>query len=165
MPDYTYLIVGGGMASAAAISGIREVDETGSIGVIAAEPYPPYDRPPLSKWLWRGKPLSSIWQTADGRTVTFHQARTDRALDGRRRQITDDEGTAYHFGKLLLATRSTPRRLPFGGEQIIYSRTLDDYRRVRTLTEHGDRFVVIGSVFIGTEMAAALAMRGLEVPL
>ena len=37
MPDYTYVIIGGGMAAAAAITGIREVDDTGSIGVITAE--------------------------------------------------------------------------------------------------------------------------------
>ncbi|HET7553245.1 MAG TPA: FAD/NAD(P)-binding oxidoreductase [Gemmatimonadaceae bacterium] len=165
MPDYTYLIVGGGMASAAAISGIREVDPTGSIGVITAEPYPPYDRPPLSKWLWRGKPSSSIWRTADNSTVTFHQARTARALDAQRKQVTDDQGTVYRFSNLLLATGSTPRRLPFGGEHIIYFRTLDDYKRVRVLTEHGDHFVVIGSGFIGTEMAAALAMNGKQVTL
>lgn len=165
MPDYTYLIVGGGMASAAAISGIREVDDSGSIGVITAEPYRPYDRPPLSKWLWRGKPLSSIWRTADSSTVTFHQACTARALDAQRKQVTDDQGTVYHFSKLLLATGCTPRRLPVGGEQIVYFRTLDDYKRVRALTEHGDRFVVIGSGFIGTEMAAALAMNGKHVTL
>jgi NADPH-dependent 2,4-dienoyl-CoA reductase/sulfur reductase-like enzyme len=165
MPGYTYLIIGGGMASAAAISGIREVDVTGSIGVITADPYPPYDRPPLSKWLWRGKPLSSIWRTADSSTVTFHQARTARVLDAQRKEVTDDQGSVYSFSKLLLATGSTPRRLPFGGDQIVYFRTLDDYKRVRALTEHGDRFVVIGSGFIGTEMAAALAMNGKRVTL
>lgn len=47
MPSYTYLLVGGGMTAAAAVAGIREVDERGSIGVIGGEPHPPYDRPPL----------------------------------------------------------------------------------------------------------------------
>jgi len=60
MPSYTYLIIGGGMTAAAAIAGIREVDGGGSIGVIAAESHPPYDRPPLSKGLWKDKPLESI---------------------------------------------------------------------------------------------------------
>ena len=86
-------------------------------------------------------------------------------LDPRRKEVTDDEGTVYRFRKLLLATGSAPRRLPFGGDQIIYFRTLDDYKRVRALTEHGDRFTVIGSGFIGTEMAAALAMNGKQVTL
>src|SRR5450759_1310826 len=115
------------MAAAAAITGIREVDDVGSIGVITAEPHPPYNRPPLSKWLWRGKPLTSIWRKANSATVTFHQGRTARALDPRARQVTDDQDAVYHFDKLLLATGSTPRRLPFGGDEIIYYRTLDDY--------------------------------------
>lgn len=48
----TRMIVGGGIAAAAGITGIREIDDDGSIGVIAAEPHPPYHRPPISKWLW-----------------------------------------------------------------------------------------------------------------
>ena len=110
MPDYSYLIVGGGMAAASAITGIREVDDTGSIGVITSEPHPPYNRPPLSKWLWRGKPLTSIWRKANSSTVTYHQACTARALDPAAKEVTDEEGTVYHYDKLLLATGSTPRR-------------------------------------------------------
>lgn len=165
MPNYTYLIIGGGMTASAAVAGIREVDGKGSIGVIGTEPHPPYDRPPLSKSLWKGKPLSSIWRKTDGQSVTFHFGRTARELDPRNKRVTDDEGTAYTYSKLLLATGSTPRRLPFGGDQIIYFRTVDDYERLRGLTEHGDRFAVIGGGFIGTEVAGALAMNGKKVAL
>ena len=59
MPNYTYLIVGGGMTADAAVHGIREVDRSGSIGLISAEGHPPYDRPPLSKKLWKGKPFAA----------------------------------------------------------------------------------------------------------
>src|SRR5215216_6399367 len=61
MPHYPYLIVGGGMAAAAAIQGIREVDSTGAIGLIGAEAHPPYQRPPLSKALWKDAALDSVW--------------------------------------------------------------------------------------------------------
>ena len=165
MPNYTYVIVGGGMTAAAAVAGIREVDGDGSIGIIAAEPHPPYDRPPLSKALWKDKPLTSIWRKVDGKGVTLHQGRTARALDVRSKIVTDDQGTTYVFDKLLLATGCTPRRLPFGDDQIIYFRTVDDYERLRGLTEHGDRFAVIGGGFIGSEVAAALAMNGKRVTL
>jgi 3-phenylpropionate/trans-cinnamate dioxygenase ferredoxin reductase component len=165
MPDYKYLIVGGGMAAASAITGIREVDDAGSIGVITAEPHPPYNRPPLSKLLWRGKPLSSIWRKANSATVTFHRGRTARTLDPRAKQIVDDHDVLYRFDKLLLATGSAPHRLPFGGDAIIYYRTLDDYERVRQLAARGSTFVVIGAGFIGSEMAAALAMNGKRVTL
>jgi 3-phenylpropionate/trans-cinnamate dioxygenase ferredoxin reductase component len=165
VPDYKYLIVGGGMAAASAITGIREVDDAGSIGVITTEPHPPYNRPPLSKLIWRGKPLRSIWRKANSATVTFHQGRTARTLNPRSKQVVDDEGAVYRFDKLLLATGSTPRRLPFGGDDVIYYRTLDDYERVRQLAATGNTFVIIGAGFIGSEMAAALAMNGKRVTL
>ena len=62
-----------------------------------------------------------------------------------------------------LATGGRPRRLPFGDDQIIYFRTLSDYRRLRALTETGRRFAVIGGGFTGSEIAAALALNGKEV--
>ena len=51
---YSYIIVGGGLAGAAAVAGIRQHDTTGSILLVSAEHDPPYDRPPLSKQLWTG---------------------------------------------------------------------------------------------------------------
>jgi hypothetical protein len=71
MPNYTYLIVGGGMTADAAVHGIREVDRSGSIGVLSAEGHPPYDRPPLSKKLWKGKPLESIWRQTESQGSPF----------------------------------------------------------------------------------------------
>jgi len=56
MPDYTYLIVGGGMTADAAAQALHEADPAGSIGLISAEPHPPYDRPPLSKPSGRASP-------------------------------------------------------------------------------------------------------------
>lgn len=163
MLNYTYLIVGGGMTAAAAVAGIREGDQTGTIGVIGAEPHPPYDRPPLSKALWKGEPLEGIWRTVDGHGVTSHVGRTARSLDPKCRQVIDDEGMSYSYDKLLLATGCTPRRLPFGGDRIIYFRTVNDYQRLRAMTEHGKRFAIIGGGFIGSELAASLALTGKHV--
>ncbi|HEV3344237.1 MAG TPA: FAD/NAD(P)-binding oxidoreductase [Pirellulales bacterium] len=163
MPNYTYLIVGGGMTAGAAVGGIREVDPNGSVGLIAAESHPPYDRPPLSKGLWKGKPLDSIWRKIDAQGVTLHLGRQARTLDPPNKRVTDDQETVYTFDKLLLATGGTPRRLPFGGDQIIYFRTLDDYERLRALTDQGQRFAIIGGGFIGSEIAAALTMNGKKV--
>src|SRR5208282_2964202 len=97
--------------------------------------------------------------------TTLHTGRTVRELDPRNKRITDDQGTAYQYEKLLLATGGTPRRLEFGGEEIIYYRTLADYERVRALAEKRNRFAVIGGGFIGSEIAAALAMNGKQVSL
>jgi 3-phenylpropionate/trans-cinnamate dioxygenase ferredoxin reductase component len=165
MPNYQYVIVGGGMTADAAIAGIREVDKTGSVGLIGSEPQPPYNRPPLTKGLWKGKPLSSIWRKTDRSGVTLHSGRTVRELDPRQKRVTDDQGTQYQFERLLLATGGTPRRLDFGGEEIIYYRTLADYERLRALTEKHSNFAVIGGGFIGSEIAAALAMNRKKVSL
>ena len=165
MHHYTYLIIGGGMTAAAAVDGIRQADPDGSIGLVGAEAHPPYKRPPLSKGLWKGKSLESIWLQSERHGATLHLGRTVRTLDPSRKQVTDDQGTIYAYDKLLLATGGTPRRLPFGGDHIIYFRTLDDYQRLRALTEQGQRFAVIGGGFIGSEIAAALATNGKQVAM
>ncbi len=163
MTHYTYLIIGGGMAAAAAIHGIRELDPQGSMGLISAEVDVPYKRPPLSKGLWKGDGLDVIGTGAEDQGVDFHLGRTAQVLDADASRVVDDTGAVYTFDKLLLATGGRVRRLPFGGDNIIYYRTLSDYRRLRELTTRGQRFVVIGGGFIGWEMAAALAMNGKQV--
>jgi 3-phenylpropionate/trans-cinnamate dioxygenase ferredoxin reductase subunit len=165
MLHHHYLIVGGGMTADAAIQGIREVDSNGSIGLIGAETERPYNRPPLSKGLWKGKTIDSIWRGTDRTDAVLHLGRTAERVDPAQRQVIDDQGTEYTYDKLLLATGGTPRRFPFGGDRIVYFRTLEDYFALRVLTEQGRRFAVIGGGFIGSEIAAALAMTGKEVVL
>jgi NADPH-dependent 2,4-dienoyl-CoA reductase/sulfur reductase-like enzyme len=163
MAHYKYLIIGGGMTADAAVQGIREVDSKGTIGLIGAEADPPYNRPPLSKGLWKGKPLDGIWRKTQDRDVDLHLSCRAETLDAQRKQITDDKGDAYTFDKLLLATGGRPRRLPFGDGHVITFRTVEDYRHLRALAQKGKRFAVIGGGFIGSEIAAALAMNGVQV--
>jgi 3-phenylpropionate/trans-cinnamate dioxygenase ferredoxin reductase subunit len=163
MLEYQYLIVGGGVTAAAAVAGIREIDRTGTIGLIGAEPHPPYERPPLSKALWKGDPLDSIWRNVDRHGVSSHVGRIARSLDPTTRQVVDDQGTSYTYGKLLLATGCTPRRLAFGDEQIIYFRTVDDWQRLRGLTGSGKRIAIVGGGFIASELAASLASNDQHV--
>ena len=163
MTDYRYLIIGGGMTAAAAADGIREVDSTGTIGLISAEPDAPYNRPPLSKALWKGEPLETIWRKTENKRVEMHLCHIVKEIVPTQKRVVDDEEKVFTYEKLLLATGGKPRRLPFGDGQIIYFRTLPDYRRLRALTETGRRFAVIGGGFIGSEIAAALALNGKEV--
>jgi 3-phenylpropionate/trans-cinnamate dioxygenase ferredoxin reductase subunit len=165
MPRYDYLIVGGGMTADAAVRGIRKHDEKGSVGLVSSERYPPYNRPPLSKGLWIGKPIEKIWRGTDKFNVDLHLERTIRGLDVERKIARDDQGTEYAYGKLLLATGATSRRLPFGENEIIYYRFLDDYKRLQEMAGKKSRFAVIGSGFIGSEIAAALATNGKQVSL
>ena len=165
MPDYRYLVIGGGMTADAAARGIREIDRDGSIGIISAEPEPPYARPPLSKALWKGDPLESIWRKTSEVRVQLHLGRRVTTMDLRKKKAIDDAGIEYGFDKVLFATGGTPRRLPFGGDDIIYFRTLDDFRTLRAMAAPGRSFAVIGGGFIGAEIAAALAMQGCKVTM
>ena len=161
MAEKRYLIVGAGMTAHAATQGIRELDPRGSITMLGAEPHPPYARPPLSKALWKGQPEDSVWlpQVA---AVKLLSGRRATSVDRKTRRVTDDRGETHPYDKLLLATGGSPRRLPFGGESVVYYRTLDDYRRLR---RGGKRAVVIGGGFIGSEIAAALSLDGREVTM
>jgi 3-phenylpropionate/trans-cinnamate dioxygenase ferredoxin reductase component len=166
---YPYLIIGGGMTADAAVRGIRQVDAEGVIGLIGAEPDPPYNRPPLTKALWktgpRPMPLSRIWRGTTNLGVELHLGRQVVALDGAAKRVRDHLGDEYTFGRLLLATGGEPIRLGIEHERILYYRTLADYQRLRSLAANSQHFVVIGGGFIGSEIAAALANQGKNVTM
>ena len=163
MQHYKYLIIGGGMTADAAVRGIREIDAKGRIGIISSEPDAPYDRPPLTKSLWKDKAIETVWRHTETQTVDLILGRTARSIDVQHRSVMDGQQDVYTYDRLLLATGGAPRRLPFGEGSIIYFRTLADYRWLRALAERGRRFAVIGGGFIGSEIAAALAMNQKEV--
>ncbi|MBE0698539.1 MAG: FAD-dependent oxidoreductase, partial [Anaerolineaceae bacterium] len=164
---YPYLIIGGGMTADAAVRGIRQGDPQKAIGLIGEEPDPPYNRPPLSKALWktgpRPMPLSRIWRGTANLGVDLHLGRKAIALDPGTKRVKDDQGDEYTYDQLLLATGGEPIRLGVEHERIVYFRTLADYQRLRSLAAAGQRFAVIGGGFIGSEIAAALTNQGKDV--
>ncbi|HXD10136.1 MAG TPA: FAD-dependent oxidoreductase [Anaerolineales bacterium] len=163
MKHYKYLIIGGGLTGDAAVRGIRELDTDGSIGMISMEPDPPYTRPSLSKGLWKGQPLEKIWRNTQDLGAELHVGRKVIQFDPLEKCVGDEKGAEYTFDKILLATGGSPNRLPFGDGHIIYYRDLQDYQRLRALSEQGEKFLVIGGGFIGSEIAAALTMTGKKV--
>jgi 3-phenylpropionate/trans-cinnamate dioxygenase ferredoxin reductase component len=165
MTHYKYLIIGGGMTADEAARAIRAADRTGSLGMISAEANPPYDRPPLTKDLWKGMPEEKVWRGTDTLGVDLHLGRQAQVLDATRKRVADDQGDVYTYEKLLLATGGRPRHLPFDHDpsDVVYYRTLKDYRRLVQMTERKQRFAVVGGGFIGSEIAAALAMNGQDM--
>ncbi len=162
-----YLIVGAGLAGAAAVEGIRALDKKRSITLLGAEQAPPYDRPPLSKKLWFGKKeikdifLHDAAFYADN-SVRLVLGTRAASLDARDKSITTLDGERHRFGKLLLATGGDPRilRIPGGNlDGVCYYRTLDHFQAMRKEAADGKTAVVIGGGFIGSEMAAALAQN------
>jgi NADPH-dependent 2,4-dienoyl-CoA reductase/sulfur reductase-like enzyme len=164
MTHYRYLIVGGGMTAAAAVQGIREVDAESPVGLISQEEYPPYNRPPLSKGLWKGKPLEKIFRDVRKPGIDLILSRKVVSLETADKRVTDDSGQVYTYEKLLLATGGSPIQLPFG-EDILYYRTLADFKRLQVEAEQKYHFAVIGGGFIGSEIAAALAIKGADVTM
>jgi NADPH-dependent 2,4-dienoyl-CoA reductase/sulfur reductase-like enzyme len=165
MKEYKYLIVGGGMTAASAVDGIRDIDPIGSIGLISADADTPYNRPPLSKALWKGEDLDSIWRDVRSKAVAIHLHTIAKEIDPQRQRVVSEDGEVYRYDRLMLATGVRPKQLPFGDDAIIYFRTLSDYRKLRALAETAKRIVVIGGGFIGSEIAAALTTIGKEVTL
>jgi 3-phenylpropionate/trans-cinnamate dioxygenase ferredoxin reductase component len=163
MSHYNYLIIGGGMTGASAVTGIREIDSTGSIGMISAEPDPRYNRPPLTKGLWKGKPVEKIWRNILDQNAEFIASCRIDGLDPETKTLTAEDGTIYRYYKLLLATGGTPRTLPFDDKEVIYYRTFQDYQKLWAEAKHKQSFAVIGGGFIGAEIASALKMIGKDV--
>src|SRR4051794_29886371 len=160
--DTKYLIVGGGMTADAAAKGIREHDADGTILLVGAEPDAPYKRPPLTKGLWSGADEAKIWKHTDEAGVELALGRRIVELDLAAHRATDDEGGVHGFEKLLLATGGAPRALGGGDDQVIYYRTLADYRALRPVADRGGHVIVVGGGFIGSELPASLTTAGAE---
>ena len=163
MNTITYLIVGAGMTGDMAAKGIREHDSDGAITMIGADPNPPYKRPLLTKGLWQGAPEEKVWrEPAEG--VELVTGRRIVSLDLAAGTAADDTGEEYAWKKLLLATGAKPRQIP-GAEGVVWFRTLDDYRRLRSIAGEGAHVAVIGGGFIGSELAAGLVGNGCRVTM
>src|SRR5215831_15776381 len=127
MEHRNYLIIGGGLAADAAIRGIREVDHTGSILAVSDEDDPPYNRPPLSKALWKGTALDTIWRHTELAGAELRLGTRIVSLDPAAKTATDAAGNTFAYDKLLVATGGSPRRIRDADPSVIYFRRLADF--------------------------------------
>jgi len=163
--EFDYFIVGAGMAGEAAAQALREADADATIGLIGDESHPPYDRPPLTKKLWKDGKEEDIWRPIDKARAAVTLRRRATRIDRAAHVVHDDAGDTWKYRKLLIATGGTPRRFPSGGGDFIYYRTFDDYKRLRQAVKPGARIAVIGGGFIGSEIAAAMALNHCKVTM
>jgi len=172
MEDQGVLIVGGGLAAQRCAETLRRRGYEGPVRMVCAEPEPPYDRPPLSKELLAGTVAEDsvayrpAWWYEEKQVELLLGARAE-ALDPGARIVTLDSGAELRYEKLLIATGSAARRLPFleGYENVHALRTLADARLLRQELVPGARLAIVGAGFIGQEVAASARRLGVEVTM
>jgi NADPH-dependent 2,4-dienoyl-CoA reductase/sulfur reductase-like enzyme len=173
MNQFELIIVGGGLASARAIKEYRTAGGGGRIALLTKEPSLPYHRPPLSKRFLRGEAerdqvlVESPAFYAD-RNVELMLGTEVIRLDAHDREVVATNGRRYRYCKLLIATGAVPRTLDVDGAALpsVFSlRSLDDAAAIRDAAARHRDAVVVGSGFIGMEVAASLTQLGLDVSL
>ncbi|WP_247043156.1 NAD(P)/FAD-dependent oxidoreductase [Arthrobacter rhizosphaerae] len=168
------VIVGGGLAGATAAKTLRGEGFAGSLTLIGAEKHHPYLRPPLSKEYLLGKEgeealpvVPESWYREND--VDLRLGVTVTEIDPSGHGVTLANGSSLQFDSLLLASGAQPRTIPLPGsglDGVTTFRTVDDSRRLRDrLSDGGRNVVMIGSGWIGMELAAAASTYGNQVTL
>ncbi len=167
-----FVIVGASLAGATVAATLREEGFEGDVVLIGSEPAFPYERPPLSKTFLRGE---STIQEAMVRPEAFY---ADNRIETR-------------FGTTVLGVDAGARTIAVAGGDPIAVRLAPDRdgraqpplprsrgstcmaswtsghsatrRRIRAEMVPGRRVVMAGMGFIGSEVAASLRERGLDV--
>ncbi|KAI1499884.1 monodehydroascorbate reductase [Biscogniauxia marginata] len=157
------IVVGGGSGAIGTVEGLRENGFTGPITIISNEGYLPIDRPKLSKALLTD-PAKAQWRDADwfktGSVEVVHDEVVD--VDLNNKTVTTKSKAKYQYTKLVLATGGSPRNLPLQGfkvlENIFVLRNIHHTKKiVDAIGEKGKKIVVVGSSFIGLEIANAIS--------
>ena len=166
-----YVIVGASLAGATAAMTLREEGADGPVTLIGAEQEAPYERPPLSKAYLRG---DTPFDKALVRPLAFYADHDIRTMFGTRvirvdpseRIVELEDHRRVPFDALLIATGGRNRQMSVPGSDLqgIYGlRTVRDADRIRKEIVPGRRVVVVGMGFIGSEVAASLRQKGLDV--
>ncbi|MEO7122566.1 MAG: FAD-dependent oxidoreductase [Lacisediminihabitans sp.] len=162
----TVAILGAGLAGHASARALRREGFDGSITVVGDETHRPYDRPPLTKEYLAGViDENELSLEAEGEDLGADWMLGARAvsLDPGQRAVTLADGTILRSDAVIIATGSTARALPSMPPGAHILSTLDDANRLRPELVPGAHLVVVGSGFVGLEVASTARGLGLEV--
>jgi NADPH-dependent 2,4-dienoyl-CoA reductase/sulfur reductase-like enzyme len=164
----TVAVVGAGLAGLRVCESLRQNGFDESITLIGAELHPPYSRPPLSKEVLRGAPLTDAQLRSDaelaelGLDVRLGVSAAALLVDDR--AVVLSNGTSVTVDDVVIATGAAPRSLPGVALAGVHTlRTVDDCDAIRAALVPGARLVVIGAGFIGLEVAASARALGCHV--
>ncbi|TRW47465.1 NAD(P)/FAD-dependent oxidoreductase [Georgenia yuyongxinii] len=165
------VVAGASLAGLAAADALRQGGFDGSITLLSDERRAPYDRPPLSKDLLAADSdpvpvaLRPEGHFAD-HELDLRLGHAAVGLDIDRRYVVTSDGAALPWDAVVVATGSRPRPLlTTSGEALPVLRTIEDLVRIRDGVARHGRVTLIGSSFIGLEIAASLRRRGVAVTL
>ena len=168
----TFVIVGAGLAGAKAAETLREEGFDGRLVLVGDEAERPYERPPLSKEYLRGETAEKPYVHGEDfyaeREIELWTSARVTGVDAGRGELRFEDDRRLGYDRLLLATGAEPRRLDVPGAElagILYLRTVADSERIAERFERGRRVVVVGSGWIGAEIAASARMKGCEVTM
>lgn len=165
-----YLVVGSSHAALEAMAAIRLADPDGSLTVLTRDRHLPYS-PTLLPYVVSGRsaPAKAVLRDAGffaGARIRFETGAPVAAVRPEAREVALEDGTAWHYGKLLLATGATPALPPIVGLDTVRFhrlRTLDDSLALREAIGTARRAVVLGAGLIGMHAAENLAAAGIAV--
>jgi p-cumate 2,3-dioxygenase ferredoxin reductase subunit len=170
LPKTRVVIVGAGQAGGRAAEALRAAGHVRPITLIGEEAHLPYERPQLSKSILLDRePDPAFIRAAGGWAeldVTVSTSSRVVTADIERREIGLENGRAFGFDRLLLATGTRPRRMPElerGPLPVSYLRCMDDALALRRALQPGKNVVLIGGGVIGLEVASAAVARGCHV--
>ncbi|HEX5852566.1 MAG TPA: FAD-dependent oxidoreductase [Solirubrobacteraceae bacterium] len=166
------VIVGAGPAGLATARAYREHGGTGEVTLLGKETLVPYRRPPLTKEFLRGEldasdlPIQSRdW--FDEHDIKLRLGCEATAIDPSTGTVNVD-GTALRGDAIVLATGAEPTRPNLPGlddPRVQTMRERADSERIAAQAQPGTSAVVLGTGFIGCELAASLALGGAHVIL
>jgi 3-phenylpropionate/trans-cinnamate dioxygenase ferredoxin reductase component len=167
------VIVGAGPGGLATARSYREHGGEEPVTLIGEEPMLPYERPPLTKEFLRGELeeaelLLEQHGWFESNDVQLLQGTSVHAIDPQRRRVLIEGGAALEARSIVLATGSEPLRplLPgFDHPSVLTMRMLSDSRAIAACADSAEVVIVIGTGFIGCEIAASLMARGARVKL